>query len=284
MFHGPREQHFYSLSVSGFLLTMFGIRINQLEVILPTRHGTLSIFRNLSLHVKPGEFLTLLGPSGCGKTTFLRALAGLITPIRGKIEFTGERNDPAVPRILMVSQEQNLFPWMTVLENVTFGLEMQGVEKEERYALALPLLEQYGLLEWKDSFPYQLSQGMKQRVAVLHCFLSRPHIMLMDEPFVSLDIGVRRGLHRELLDLWRSQRQTVLFVTHDVDEALYLSDRIQLLSPLPATVAGTIDIDFNRPRDISLFGHAEFLALKARTVERLLSLGNGEKSMEAIEF
>lgn len=219
--------------------------------------------QRLSFECGDGEFLSVLGPSGCGKTTLLRVLAGLITPDSGRIEpISASPNGNS--RILLVFQEDSLFPWMTVLQNAAFGLEMQGVSKSIRDSQARELLERLGISGREHSFPHQLSMGMKQRVAVIRCFLSKPGLMLMDEPFGALDSQTRSILQQELLTLWDQNRNSVIFVTHDVEEALLLSDRILVLSAQPGTVIGEIRVKIPRPRSVETTLTEEFLSLKRK--------------------
>jgi len=226
--------------------------------------------KNLTLECANGEFLSILGPSGCGKTTLLRILAGLITPDSGQVVSTPASAD-GDGRSLLVFQEESLFPWMTVLQNAVFGLEMQGVKRPIREDQARQMLRRTGVLGREHSYPHQLSLGMKQRVAVIRCFLSKPGLMLMDEPFGSLDAQMRYTLQRELLALWDQNRNSVIFVTHDVEEALLLSDRILVLSAQPGTVIGEIGVPLSRPRSAETTLTEEYLFLKKR-ISHLLSM------------
>ncbi|HLG95229.1 MAG TPA: ABC transporter ATP-binding protein [Bryobacteraceae bacterium] len=222
--------------------------------------GKVQALSNLTFETREGEFLAVLGPSGCGKTTLLKVIAGLLPPSRGTIQCI-----PAAGRLhraLMVSQENNLFPWMTVLQNSTFGLEMAKVPKQERRAHALELLSRFGMAGWESFYPGELSLGMKQRVAVIRGFLSHPSLLLMDEPFSALDAQTRLTLQQELLGLWEQSQKSVIFVTHDVDEAILLSDRILVLGHRPGAVIGSFNIPFPRPRDRSITLDDEFLLLK----------------------
>ena len=219
--------------------------------------------KNLNFDCADGEFLSILGPSGCGKTTLLRIMAGFISPDSGRLErFSSPSNGNG--RALLVFQEDSLFPWMTVLQNAAFGLEMQGVPKQIREARAGELLHRMGVSGREHSYPHQLSLGMKQRVAVIRCFLSKPGLMLMDEPFCSLDAQMRFTLQQELLTLWDQDRSSVIFVTHDVEEALLLSDRILVLSAQPGTIVGEVPVEIPRPRSAETTLTEEFLLLKRR--------------------
>ncbi len=236
---------------------------------------TVEALRDVSLDARSGEFLAVVGPSGCGKTTLLRTLADLIPCTSGQVE---KQPDPASrsTQALLVFQENNLFPWMTVLENAAFGLEMQGVDRAQRESRAHELLARLGLSGWEHAYPRQLSVGMRQRVAVIRSFLSDPGLLLMDEPFAALDALTRERVHQELLDLWEQNHKTVIFVTHDIEEAIVLSDRILLMSRSPGTMVAEFRIGLARPRtadaalsdDVQLLKrriHAE-LGLKPREV------------------
>jgi NitT/TauT family transport system ATP-binding protein len=172
-------------------------------------------------------------------------------------------------RILLVFQEHGLFPWMTVLDNAAFGLEMQGVGKKEREGRAMELLQRFGLAGRERSYPNQLSAGMKQRVAVIRSFISRPSILLMDEPFAALDYQTRLRLQQELLELWEQEHKSVVFVTHDIEEAILLSDRILVFSAQPGTVVAEFRVDFSRPRNTAVTLEEKFSQLKMRILGKL---------------
>jgi NitT/TauT family transport system ATP-binding protein len=223
--------------------------------------GTITALDGLSFENREGEFLSVIGPSGCGKTTLLRTIAGFERPSRGSIDLeirSGDRDRQA----LLVYQENSLFPWMTALDNAAFGLEMEGVPRRERERSARDLLARHGLGGREKAYPDQLSAGMKQRVAVVRAFLSDPPLLLMDEPFGSLDSQTRAALQVELLALWCKDRKSVIFVTHDVDEAIILSDRILVLSPQPGRVVEEVPVDFPRADRPAAVLTGEFLALK----------------------
>jgi NitT/TauT family transport system ATP-binding protein len=239
------------------------MRVCCSDLCVSFRDGAQQIraLKDLTFECTDGEFLSILGPSGCGKTTLLRVLAGLVAPGSGLVE-----RIPASPdgnsRSLLVFQEESLFPWMTVLQNAAFGLEMQGVPKKVREDQARALLGRMGVSGRERAYQHQLSLGMKQRVAVIRCFLSKPGLMLMDEPFGALDSEMRSTLQQELLALWEQNRNSVIFVTHDVEEALLLSDRILVLSPQPGTVIGELRVPMLRPRSAETTLTEEFLSLK----------------------
>jgi len=204
---------------------------------------------HIDLDVSDGEFVSVLGPSGCGKTTLLRIIAGLDHPSGGEILLDGKMIDGPCPRMAMIFQEYSLYPWRTVIDNIAFGLEMKGVEKEQRREKALEFLELVGLVDFAGNYPFELSGGMRQRVAVARALAIDPQILLMDEPFGALDAQTRNMLQRELLEIWEKTKKTVLFVTHSVDEAIYLSDRVVVLTARPGTIREMVSIDLPRPRE-----------------------------------
>jgi NitT/TauT family transport system ATP-binding protein len=246
----------------------------DVSVRFATRERVTAALRKVSLQVHSTEFVSVIGPSGCGKTTLLRTLAGLIHPHSGTVERIPQSTNRD-PRALLVFQENSLFPWMTVLENSVFGLEMQGFNRQERESRAHQLLDRLGLGGWASAYPHQLSAGMRQRVAVIRSFLSDPSLLLMDEPFAALDFLTRRSLQQELLDLWEQDHKTVIFVTHDVEEAILLSDRILVMSPSPGSVVAEFEIALARPRTPAAAWSDEVQVLK-RTICRELGLEAGE--------
>jgi NitT/TauT family transport system ATP-binding protein len=203
----------------------------------------------INLTVGDKEFVSVLGPSGCGKTTLLRMIAGLDSATAGSIELDGEIIDSPSSRMAMIFQEYSLYPWRTVRDNVTFGLEIEGKKKPQAREVALKYLHLVGLDGFADRYPYELSGGMRQRVAVARALAIEPQILLMDEPFGALDAQTRNMLQKELLEIWEKTRKTVLFVTHSVDEAVYLSDRIIVLTPRPGRIRDIIENSLPRPRD-----------------------------------
>jgi NitT/TauT family transport system ATP-binding protein len=234
--------------------------------------GGLTVFEDLTLDVENLQFVAIIGPSGCGKSTFLRILNGLDQADSGTIEIDGRRvTGPGAGRA-MVFQGFDLFPWRTALENVAFGLEMQGHSKRERLAAARQYIDLVGLTGFAQSYPHQLSGGMQQRVGIARALAVRPDILLMDEPFGALDLQTRDLLQDELLRIWQNDRKTVLFVTHSIEEAIYLADRILVFSPRPARIERDIIVPFARPRDEDMKTSADFLAIR-REIWGLLKHG-----------
>jgi NitT/TauT family transport system ATP-binding protein len=218
---------------------------------------------NVSLQVKDHEFVSVVGPSGCGKTTLLKLIAGLIEPDTGDIDY-GKVSSNGKRNTAMVFQEQGLFPWLNVIDNVAFGLEMQGVALKERHERAHVYIDRVGLGEFSANYPYELSGGMRQRVALVRAFLTNPQILLMDEPFGALDAQTRLVLQEELLKNWQEDPKTVLFVTHDIEEAVLLSDRVLVMTGRPGRIQEEIVIPLNRPRVLAAQDQPEVTEIKWR--------------------
>ena len=211
--------------------------------------SSLVVLEHMTFDVKDEEFVCILGSSGCGKTTLLRLIAGLDLAQAGSIFLDGEEIRGTSPKVGMVFQEYSLFPWRTVIDNIAFGLEMQGVARAERTKIAERYLDLVNLEQFRDSYPSELSGGMRQRVAVARALALDPAILLMDEPFGALDAQTRNMLQKELLDIQDATKKTIIFITHSVDEAVFLSDRIIVLTPRPGRICRTFDLDLPRPRD-----------------------------------
>jgi len=203
---------------------------------------------NVDFEVQEHQFVSIVGPSGCGKTTLLKIVAGLVHPDTGRIVFP----ENTQPTTALVFQEQGLLPWLTVEDNIGLGLEIQGVAPRLRSAQVIDFMDRVKLTGFGDHYPHELSGGMRQRVALARAFLTKPDILLMDEPFASLDAQTRIILQQELLNIWREERNTVLFVTHDIDEAIMLGDRIIVLSDRPGRVHADLPIELGRPRDLTV--------------------------------
>ena len=224
------------------------IRIRGLRKDFVTRFGRVEALNNLDLDVGEGELCALVGPSGCGKSTLLRILAGLETATEGALDI--RRGEHRRPLTAMVFQEPSALPWMTVRSNIGYGLRMQGVDARSRERVAARYIEKVGLTRFARAYPYQLSGGMKQRVSVARAFATDPEILLMDEPFGALDELTRLALQDELLRLFEESRKTILFVTHSIDEALTLGDRVVVMSRAPGRVLREIPVPFPRPRRV----------------------------------
>jgi NitT/TauT family transport system ATP-binding protein len=206
--------------------------------------------QDVSLDIERSEFLCLVGPSGCGKSTLLNIIAGFIPPSGGEIRIGGKKVDGhGMDRGVVFQDFAQLFPWRTALGNVAFGLEMKGIPKDEREAIALEQLRLVKLEKFIKSYPHHLSGGMQQRVAIARALAYNPAVLLMDEPFAALDALTRDDMQRLLADVWRETRKTVVYVTHNVSEAVYLADRVIVMTPHPGTVKTEVQIDLPRPRD-----------------------------------
>lgn len=231
--------------------------------------------RNLSLEIKDkpgvGEIVVFLGPSGCGKSTILKAVAGLLRPTKGSIEIGGQPVRGVGSDRGMVFQAYTSFGWLTVRQNVEYGLRLKGVPAEERRKQSQKYLKEVGLQDFADRYPKDLSGGMKQRVAIARTLINQPRLVLMDEPFGALDPQTRWGMQGLLLDVSRTEDNTILFVTHDVSEAVYLADTVYVLSHRPAQILHRVDIPFFEVRDISLKSSSEFRAVEKRLLEMLYS-------------
>jgi len=241
------------------------LEIRDLSQSFPREDGTrLQVLEKVSLTVQDKEFVCILGSSGCGKTTLLRLIAGLDTAESGSILLDGEEMNGTNPKVGMVFQEYSLFPWRTVIDNIAFGLEMQGMGKAERYEVADHYLSLVNLAQFRNSFPSELSGGMRQRVAVARALALDPVLLLMDEPFGALDAQTRNMLQTELLGIWEKTKKTVIFITHSVDEAVYLSDRIVVLTPRPGRICQVFPIAIQRPRDRT---DAEFARVRREVLD-----------------
>ena len=225
-------------------------------------HGSrVAALDDVSFSAEGHEFVGIVGPSGCGKTTLLKLVAGLLKPSSGTVSITPDAGYGG-PSSAFVFQDHGLFPWMTVHDNVAFGLRMQGVGKQESLDRSRAFIDRVGLTPFSDSYPRQLSVGMRQRVGIIRAFVTDPPLLLMDEPFGALDSQTRRVLQSELLRLWREQRSLVVFVTHDIDEAVRLSDRILVMTGRPGQIREEIPIPLERPRDLARLEPREISEIK----------------------
>lgn len=222
--------------------------IVEVEGVAKTYEGGVQALRDVDLNIPSGKLSTLLGPSGCGKTTLLKIIAGLIPPTTGDVWVKGKKVDGPGPERAFVFQDFALLPWANVLRNVAFGLELRGVPKERRDQIARKQIAKVGLAGFESSYPHQLSGGMRQRVGLARALAVDAEIILMDEPFSSVDEQTRRKFQEDLLEVLRDMQKTVIFVTHSIEEAAYLSDQIVLLSPRPGTVSRIIQPSIERSR------------------------------------
>jgi NitT/TauT family transport system ATP-binding protein len=225
------------------------IQAKSLGRVFDSARGPVTALDSFDLAIQPGEFRVIVGPSGCGKTTFLRMLAGLETPTSGELLMRTAAGE--TPTNAMVFQGRSVFPWLTVEQNVAYGLKLRGVSRKQRAEQTRALLAAVGLGKFGGSYAHQLSEGMKQRVAIARALAVDPDLLLMDEPFGALDEQTRFLLQEEVLRIWDETRKTVVFITHSIDEALTMADKIAVMSAHPGTLLANIDVPFARPRELS---------------------------------
>jgi NitT/TauT family transport system ATP-binding protein len=243
------------------------IEVNDVSLIYDTPMGRVVGVQNANFTLEKSEFLCLVGPSGCGKSTLLNIIAGFLTPTTGEILIGGKPvTGQGTDRGVVFQDFAQLFPWRTALGNVCFGLEMKGVPKAEREAIALEQLELVKLSKFANSYPHHLSGGMQQRVAIARALAYNPAVLLMDEPFAALDAMTRDDMQRLLADVWKETGKTIVYVTHNVAEAVYLADRVIVMTPHPGTVKAEIPIALSRPRDAL---SVEFLDYQKRLLGQL---------------
>ena len=231
--------------------------------------GALTALDGVDLAVAAGEFVSIVGPSGCGKSTLLNILAGLVPPSSGRILLDGRAPEQLLGRLGYMQQRDHLMPWRNVLDNTTVGLELRGVPRREARDRARRELPRFGLEGFEHRWPATLSSGMRQRAALLRTFLAGREVMLLDEPFGALDALTRARMQEWLLEIWAADRKTIVFVTHDVEEAVFLSDRVYVISGRPGRVVLAVDVELPRPRARELIATPEFLALERRLLGRL---------------
>ena len=252
------------------------LSLDQLYVKFPVAGKTIPALGPLSLQIDSGNFVSIIGPSGCGKSTLLRVIAGLLSPTSGEARFKGETIHQPSPAINILFQNANLLPWRNVLGNIALPLELAGCSREHRLATAERLLPVLGLDGFAEAFPNQLSGGMAQRVALGRVWVTQPSVMLLDEPFGALDALTRERLGFDLLKLWREAKQTVILVTHDIQEAILLADRVLVLSERPGQLIADIPVPIERPRDLPHCYEREFLDC-AREIRATIEYKTGAK-------
>ena len=248
-------------SVANSSLSLKKLELNGISMLYSRRGQRFEALRNISFEVEAGEFISIVGASGCGKTTLLRIVDGLTMPTRGEVRVDGGAVTKPGPDRGFVFQQDALFPWRTVLDNVVFGLEVQGKSKRESRERADGLIRLVGLEGFEQHFPHELSGGMRQRANLARALTIDPDILLMDEPFAALDAQTREIMQSELLRIWRSNRKTVMFVTHQIDEAVYLADRVVVMTSRPGQVKAVLEVDIPRPRELSVKRMPVFLEL-----------------------
>ncbi len=229
----------------------------------------LNVLDGISTKIEPGQFCCIVGPSGCGKSTLLRIIQALLKPDSGRVLLGGKPVTAPSPDVGFVFQQFNLLPWRTVRANVEFGLENRGVDRKQRRAKAKEWISRVKLGDFEDNYPAQLSGGMQQRVGLARALAIEPKLLLMDEPFGALDSQTKMLLQAELLRLWEEDEKTVIFITHDIEEALFLGDVVYVMSSAPSNFEQIIDVPFGRPRDDTLRAEPEFAALREQIWESL---------------
>jgi len=265
---GERAIYLSRVIVSATLAPAAACHVRDLTKVFATRLANVEALRSINLTVVPGEFLCVVGPSGCGKTTLLNILAGLEEPTSGQVSFDFPRRD--LPQRSVVFQEQGVFPWMSVLDNAAFGLRARGVPQRERQETAERVLRDVGLAGFEHVYPHQLSGGMRQRVNLARAFANDPQLLLMDEPFANLDEQTKLILQDDLLQVWEGSRKTVVFITHSVDEAIRVADRILVMTARPGRVKADIPVTLPRPRHVfDLQANPEFVRIRAEVWDAL---------------
>jgi NitT/TauT family transport system ATP-binding protein len=238
--------------------------LEHLSLAYPQRGGTFLALADVDLSIQDGQFVTIVGPSGCGKSTLLMLIAALLRPSRGTVRLDGALVTAPGPDRALVFQDFALLPWRTVLANVALGLELKGIAAREREAIARRHIAMVGLGAFERSYPHQLSGGMRQRVGIARALAVEPQVLLMDEPFGALDAQIRQVMGSELLRIWEGGRKTILFVTHDIDEAIYLADRTIVMSASPGRVIADMAVTLPRPRPLEIRNDPAFTAYRQR--------------------
>lgn len=240
------------------------ITARSLYKVFPTSSGPVLALDNVSFDIRSGEFVSLVGPSGCGKSTLLNILGGLLHHSRGDLLYEGEEHSEPRREIGMMFQTPLLLPWRTVMKNVMLPIEVLGLPKAQARERARELLDMVGLSEFANRYPAELSGGMRQRAALCRLLVSNPDVLLMDEPFGALDEFTREAMNVELLRVWAETQKTAIFVTHNISEAVFLSDRVFVMTPRPGRLAGIVEIDLPRPRTEALLSSTELVGYTAQ--------------------
>src|SRR5215470_13278755 len=255
------------------------LALDQVSRTFATRTGLFAALAPVTLSIPQGRFVSLIGPSGCGKSTIFNIIAGLLEPTGGRVMIDGSDATGTIGRVGYMLQKDLLLPWRTVLDNAILGMEIQGVPLREARGRALPLLQRYGLNGFEYLYPNSLSGGMRQRAALLRTLLFDTDVILLDEPFGALDAQTKLQMQEWLLGLWSDFNKTVIFVTHDVEEAIFLSDELHVMATRPGRIVETIPVDLSRPRGRTSALTPDFLAIKERCLE-LLSVNGASGPIE----
>lgn len=251
------------------------ISINDVSKVFDTPKGPVEAIRGVNLQIKTNEIVCLVGPSGCGKSTLLNLIAGFLLPTEGQV-LIGDKQvvRPGADRAV-VFQQDSVFPWLTVYQNLEYGPKARGVAEEQRKKVVERLLSMVGLTEYKDLLPRQLSGGMKKRVDLARAYANQPEVLLMDESFGALDVLTKEKMQRNLLALWKQEPRTIVFITHDIEEALFIAQRVVVMSARPARIAGVIEVPFEKTTDTRIKTSPEFQSLRQMIIDML---GHAEAS------
>jgi ABC-type nitrate/sulfonate/bicarbonate transport system ATPase subunit len=247
--------------------------MNKLEIAGVTRRfDTTTALEPVDLAVAPGEFVSVVGPSGCGKSTLFNIVSGILAPSSGTVRIDGRDVTGQTGHVGYMLQKDLLLPWRTVIENITLGSSLSGRVSAEQHRNGVALAQRYGLGDFVHHYPHALSGGMRQRVALMRTLATAQDLMLLDEPFGALDSQTRLDMQRWLLSVWKEQQRTIVFVTHDIDEAIFLADRVVVMTPRPGRVREVLPVDLPRPRSIDVLTSAPFSTLKARILSLIYDL------------
>jgi NitT/TauT family transport system ATP-binding protein len=249
---------------------MSGIAVHDVSMVFPTRRGEVRAIDHVSLEIPDASFACIVGASGCGKSTLLNIMAGLVEPTSGSVTVDGSPIQGAGADRGMVFQSYTLYPWLKVRENIEFGLALKGTSKRERRRVSDSLLAEMGLREFERAYPKELSGGMQQRAAIARALANDPKVLLMDEPFGALDALTRASAQRFLTEVWEQHRRTIAFVTHDIEEAIFLGDTVFVMSPRPGRIREVIPVELQRPRSLDDLGSPAFGELKRRILSLIL--------------
>jgi len=253
---------------------MSSISVSDVSMVFKTRSGLVQAIDRVSLEIPDAHFACIVGASGCGKSTLLNIMGGLVRPTSGTVHVDGRQiHAPGIDRG-MVFQSYTLFPWLRVRENIEFGPRLKRMAKEDRRRISDGLIQEMGLADFARAYPKELSGGMKQRVAIARALANDPKVLLMDEPFGALDALTRASAQRFLTEIWEQHRRTIAFVTHDIDEAIFLGDTVYTMTPRPGRLREVIPVDIPRPRTLDEFGTPRFGELKRQILELIIEHEN----------
>lgn len=246
------------------------IEFEKVSMEFLAKNGCICAIEDINLLIKENEILCILGPSGCGKSTLINLIAGFIMPSKGKVKVDGERViKPGADRAV-VFQPDSVFPWLSVYKNLEYGPKARGVQEKDRTAIVEKFLELVGLVQFRDSFPHQLSGGMKKRVDLARAYANNPNVLLMDEPFGALDVLTKEKMQIELLNLWNQEARTIVFITHDIEEAIFIGNRIAIMSPRPGKIDKEINIPFDkRSINTRIKTTPEFQKIRQEIIDKL---------------